>query len=136
MAAVVCCGLAGASRAAAQTAPTFSLDPLNVGACRVVVKIANSRGGDQVGIIVDQTLIREQTVVAGGGALTFGLSDPLRAGSVVRVRVNGSDSINPGAVAALTAKVADKPGARVPNQCEARGHARRRIAVPRVVLSR
>jgi hypothetical protein len=50
--------------------------------------------------------------------LTFGLSDPLRAGTVVRVRVNGSESINTGAVAALTGKVADNPGARVPGQCE------------------
>jgi hypothetical protein len=64
VAAVVCWGLAGVPQAAAQPAPTFSLDPMNVGDCRVVVKIANPRGGDRVGIIVDQTLIREQTVVA------------------------------------------------------------------------
>jgi hypothetical protein len=115
--AALCWGLAAAS-AAAQPAPVFSLDPLNVGDCRVVVKIANPRGGDQVGIIVDQTLVREQTVVAGSGTLTFGLSEPLRAGTVVRVRVNGSENVNAGAVPALTAKVADRPGARTPETCE------------------
>ena len=51
MAAVVCLGLAGAGNVAAQT--TFSLDPLNVGDCKVVVKITNPRGGDQVGVVVD-----------------------------------------------------------------------------------
>ena len=65
----------------------FSLDPLNVGDCRVIVKVANPRGGDQVGIVVDQTL-REQAVIAGEGTLVFQLSEPLRAGSAVRARVN------------------------------------------------
>jgi hypothetical protein len=113
--AAVC--VVGAGRVSAQPAPIFSLDSLSVGDCRVVVKVTNPRGGDQVGVIVDQTLIREQTVVAGGGTLTFALVDPLRAGTVVRVRVNGSDSVNIGAVAGLTAKVADKPGARAPSVC-------------------
>jgi hypothetical protein len=108
----------GARRASAQPAPVFSLDPLNVGDCRVVVKITNPRGGDRVGIIVDQTLIREQTVAAGGGTLTFGLADPLRAGSVVRVRVNGSENVNTGAIAGLMVKVVDKPGSRTSGQCE------------------
>ena len=108
-----------AAAAFAQPAPLFSLDPLNVGDCRVIVKVANPRGGDQVGIVVDQTLIREQTVIAGEGTLAFQLTEPLRAGSVVRVRVNGSDSVNAGAVTALTAKVADTPGARAVNACEA-----------------
>jgi hypothetical protein len=101
----------------------LSLDPLNAGDCRVVVKTASPRGGDQVGVIVDQTLIREQTVVAGGGTLRFGLSEPLRAGTVVRVRVNGSDNINAGAVPALTAKVADKPGARSDAVCQPEAEA-------------
>jgi hypothetical protein len=117
MAAVVCLGLAGAGNVAAQT--TFSLDPLNVGDCKVVVKITNPRGGDQVGVVVDQTLIREQTVVAGGGPLTFALADPLRVGTLVRVRVNGSNTVNAGAVTELTAKVADKPGTKVPDTCQA-----------------
>lgn len=113
-----------ASSAGAQpAAPVFSLDPLNAGDCRVVVKIVSPRGGDQVGVIVDQTLIREQTVVAGGGTLRFGLSEPLRAGTVVRVRVNGSDNINAGAVPALTAKVADKPGARSDAVCQPEAEA-------------
>ena len=111
--------ICGAGNGFAQAAPVFSLDPLNVGECRVVVKVANPRGGDQVGIVVDQTLIREQTVIAGETALTFQLSEPLRAGSVVRVRVNGSDSINPGAVPTLTAKVKDTPGATPVGACEA-----------------
>jgi len=110
--------LCGAINAFAQAAPIFSLDPLNVGDCRVVVKVTNPRGGDQVGIVVDQTLIREQTVVAGGGTLRFLLSEPLRAGSLVRVRVNGSDSVNAGAVPALMAKVADTPGGRTISACE------------------
>ena len=111
--------LCGAVNAFAQPVPVFSLEPLNVGECRVVVKVVNPRGGDHVGIIVDQTLIREQTVVAGGGTLTFQLSEPLRAGAIVRVRVNGSDSVNAGAVPALTAKVAATPGARAVTACEA-----------------
>src|SRR5262245_14554004 len=82
--------ICGAVTAFAQPAPVYSLDALNVGDCRVVVKIVSPRGGDQVGVIVDQTLMREQTVAAGGGPLTFSLSEPLRAGAVVRVRVNGS----------------------------------------------
>jgi hypothetical protein len=99
--------------------PVFSLEPLNVGECRVVVKVVNPRGGDQVGIVVDQTLIREQTVDRRWGTLAFPLSEPLRAGAVVRVRVNGSDSVNAGAVPALTAKVAATPGARAVSACEA-----------------
>ncbi len=118
MAAVVCLGLAGARTAAAQ-APIFSLDPLNVGDCKVVVNIQNPRGGDQVGVVVDQTLMREQTVVAGGNTLTFGLADPIRVGTVVRVRVNGSNTVNTGAVSELTGRVADKPGAKLPDKCEA-----------------
>lgn len=95
MAAVVCLGLAGARGAAAQTrAPIFSLDQLKIGDCKVVVKIENPRSGDDVGVVVDQTRIREQTVGAGGGGtLTFGLIDPLRPGSIVVVRVNGVDAL-------------------------------------------
>jgi hypothetical protein len=110
--------ICGAVNGFAQPAPVFSLDPLNVGDCRVVVKIVSPRGGDQVGVIVDQTLMREQTVVAGGDPLTFSLSEPLRAGAVVRVRVNGSESVNAGPVAGLRVTVADKPGARVSGACE------------------
>jgi len=111
--------ICGAVNAFAQPAPVFSLEPLNVGDCRVVVKVVTPRGGDQVGIVVDQTLIREQTVIAGGGTLAFQLSEPLRAGAVVRVRLNGSNSVNAGAVPALTAKVADRPGAGAVAACEA-----------------
>jgi hypothetical protein len=70
------------------------------------------------GVIVDQTLIREQTVAAGGGTLRFGLSEPLRAGAVVGVRVNGSDNVNAGAVPALIAEVADKSGAGSNAACQ------------------
>lgn len=108
----------GGGIACAQPAPVFSLDSLNAGDCRVVVKIANPKGGDQVGVIVDQTLMREQTVVAGGGPLTFSLSEPLRAGAVVRVRVNGSESVNAGPVTGLRVTVTDNPGARAPGACE------------------
>ena len=119
IAAAVCLQLAAARTAAAQTAaPIFSVEPVNLGDCRVVVRIQNPRGGDQVGIVVDQTLIREQTVSAGRDRLTFALADPLRAGSVVRVRLNGSESVNKGA-APLLAKVADKPGANAPEACKA-----------------
>jgi hypothetical protein len=120
VAAAVCVGLADARSAAAQDKPPiFTLNPVSLGDCKVVVKIQNPRGGDQIGVVVDQTLLREQTVTAGGGTLTFGLSDPLRVGALVRVRLNGSNTINTGAVAELTAKVADKPGAKAPEACEA-----------------
>ena len=120
IAAAVCLQLAAARNAAAQTpAPNFSVEPVNLGDCRVVVRIQNPRGGDQVGIVVDQTLIREQTVSAGRDRLTFALADPLRAGSVVRVRLNGSESVNTGGAAPLVAKVADKPGANAPEACKA-----------------
>ena len=89
--AAVCGGLAIPSTAVAQ-APIFSLDRLGVGDCRVIVKIENPRGGDRVGVVADQTLVREQTVIAGGGMLTFGLVDPLRPGSTVVVRVNGVEA--------------------------------------------
>ena len=118
--AAMCWALGHAAAAGAQTAPpTFSLEMLSLGDCKVVVKIESPRPGDQIGVIVDQTLIREQTVIAGRERLTFALADPLRAGSVVRVRVNGSESINKGGAAPLSAKVADKPGATAPAACEA-----------------
>jgi hypothetical protein len=91
--AAVCCGLGVARTAVAQTpTPIFSLNLLSVGDCRVVVTIENPRGGDRVGVVADQTLVREQTVVAGGRTLTFGLADPLRPGSTVVVRVNGVEA--------------------------------------------
>ena len=94
--AAVCCGPAVARTAFAQPPPLpppiFSLNLLSVGDCRVVVTIENPRGGDRVGVVADQTLVREQTVVAGGGTLTFGLADPLRPGSTVVVRVNGVEA--------------------------------------------
>ena len=62
--AAVCCGPGVARTAVAQT-PTFSLNPLSVGDCRVVVTIEPPRAGDQVGIVVDKTLLREQTIVPG-----------------------------------------------------------------------
>ena len=91
--AAVCGGLAIPSTAVAQTpTPIFSLNPLSVGDCRIVVRIDNPRGGDRVGVVADQTLVREQTVVAGAGTLTFALVDPLRPGSTVAVRVNGVEA--------------------------------------------
>jgi len=113
--AAVCCGPGVARTAFAQT-PTFSLSPLTVGDCRVVVNAKPPRAGDQVGIVVDKTLLREQTVVAGQNTLTFRLTEPLRPGSVVTVRVNGSEAVNAGAVTGLTAKVEDK-GRSAPGEC-------------------
>lgn len=113
--AAVCCGPGVARTVFAQT-PTFSLNPLNVGDCRVVVNAKPPRAGDQVGIVVDKTLLREQTVVAGQNTLTFRLTEPLRPGSVVTVRVNGSEAVNAGAVTGLTAKVEDK-GRSAPGEC-------------------
>jgi hypothetical protein len=115
--AAVCYGAAVGPTAFAQT-PTFSLNPLNVGDCRVVVNAIPPRPGDQVGVVVDKTLLREQTVVAGQKTLTFLLTEPLRAGSVVTVRVNGSEAVNTGAVTGLTAKVADKGGRAAPTECQ------------------
>jgi hypothetical protein len=111
--AAVCVGPGVATTAFAQT-PTFSLNQLSVGDCRVVVTAKPPRAGDQVGIVVDRTLLREQTLVAGQNALTFRLAEPLRAGSVVTVRVNGSEAVNAGA--ALSATVEDK-GRAVPTEC-------------------
>ena len=116
------CWLWGVS-AFAQQAPVYSIEKLNIGDCRVVVKIGNPRGGDQVGIVVDRTLTREQTVAAGNNALTFRLVDPLRAGTVVRVRVNGSESVNARDPATITATVPDTPGARSPDACDAETQA-------------
>ena len=115
--AAACCGLCVARTAAAQGPPTFSLQPLNVGDCRVVVRTEPPRPGDQVGIVVDKTLLREQTVVAGQKELTFRLIEPLRPGSVVTVRVNGSEAVNTGAATGLTAKVDDKGGQTARGEC-------------------
>ena len=91
--AAVCYGAAVGPTAFAQTPPpTFSLNPLSVGDCRVVVTIEKPRGGDQVGVVADQTLVREQTVVAGGGTLTFGWPTRFVPASAVVVRVNGVEA--------------------------------------------
>jgi hypothetical protein len=65
--------------------------PLTVGACEVVVEIPSPRAGDQVGLVVELTQYREQTVIAGRRELKFVLSEPLRQGFRVRARLNGAD---------------------------------------------
>jgi hypothetical protein len=72
-----------------QTSSTLSLRPLHVGDCQVVVQVANPRPGDQVGVVVELTESREQTLIAGRTELTFALSEPLRQGFRVRTRING-----------------------------------------------
>jgi len=67
----------------------LSLRPLRVGDCQVVVQVTNPRAGDQVGLVVELTETREQTVVAGRTELTFALGEPLRQGFRVRTRLNG-----------------------------------------------
>lgn len=67
----------------------LSMRPLRVGDCQVVVQVTNPRAGDQVGLVVELTETREQTVVAGRTELTFGLGEPLRQGFRLRTRLNG-----------------------------------------------
>jgi hypothetical protein len=117
VAAAVGCGFYCADEAAAQAPPAFSLNLMDVGDCSVVVRIKPPRAGDQVGVIVDQTRLREQTVVAGQTEVTFQLTEPLRLGSTVTVRVNGSEAVNQGAVTGLAAKVEDRPGGKTPQPC-------------------
>ena len=85
-------GLSLPSAADAQTASITIKKPLKVGACEVVVEIPMPRAGDQVGLVVELTQFREQTVVAGRNDLTFDLSEPLRKGFTVRARLNGADA--------------------------------------------
>ena len=78
--------------AARAQAPSLTIKkPLQVGACEVFVQIANPRAGDQVGLVVELTQYREQTVIAGRRELKFVLSEPLRQGFRVRARLNGND---------------------------------------------
>lgn len=94
-------------------APSLTIrKPLNVGACEVVVEIPNPRAGDQVGLVVELTQYREQTVVAGRKQLRFVLSEPLRQGFRVRARLNGADV--PGANDVVPAGSGGREGA-----CEA-----------------
>ena len=67
----------------------LSIRPLRVGDCQVVVQVTTPRPGDQVGLVVELTETREQTVVAGRTELTFALGEPLRQGFRVRTRLNG-----------------------------------------------
>lgn len=82
-------GLVVPAAAHAQTS-TLAISSLRVGDCQVVVQVANPRPGDQVGVVVELTESREQTVVAGKTELTFPLSEPLRQGFRVRTRLNGA----------------------------------------------
>jgi hypothetical protein len=68
----------------------LAIRPLRVGDCQVVVQVANARPGDQVGVVVELTASREQTLVAGRTELTFPLAEPLRQGFRVRTVLNGS----------------------------------------------
>src|SRR5690349_18673275 len=72
--AVAACAFAPAS-AAAQPSSTLTLRPLHVGDCQVIVQVATPRAGDQVGVVVELTESREQTLVAGRTELTFALSE-------------------------------------------------------------
>lgn len=76
----------------------LTVRPLHVGDCQVVVQVTNPRAGDQVGVVVELTESREQTLVAGRTELTFALGEPLRQGYRVRARlngVNGTDEVVP-----------------------------------------
>jgi hypothetical protein len=68
----------------------LALRPLRVGDCQVVVLVTNARAGDQVGVVVELTASREQTLVAGRSELTFPLAEPLRQGFRVRTTLNGT----------------------------------------------
>ena len=80
--------VASATPAQAQST-SLTIRPLHVGDCQVVVQVTNPRPGDQVGVVVELTESREQTLVAGRTELTFALGEPLRQGYRVRTRVNG-----------------------------------------------
>jgi hypothetical protein len=86
------------SPVSADAQTSLSVRPLHVGDCQVVVQVTNPRAGDQVGVVVELTESREQTLVAGRTELTFALGEPLRQGFRVRTRlngVNGKDEVVP-----------------------------------------
>jgi len=93
--------------ASAQASLTIK-KPLNVGACEVFVEIPSPRAGDQVGLVVELTQYREQTVIAGRKELKFVLSEPLRQGFRLRARLNGADV--PGASEVVPAGTAGHDG--------------------------
>ena len=80
-----------ATEAVAQPASTLTLKAMKVGDCRVVVQLTNPRGGDGIGIVIEQTRYPEQTVSASDAELSFGLAIPLRRGFRVRATRNGED---------------------------------------------
>ena len=59
------------------------------GACQVLVSVADARPGDRVGVAVEFTEGREQTVLADTRELAFTLSEPLRDGYRVQAHLNG-----------------------------------------------
>jgi hypothetical protein len=83
-------GLAG--EAAARSAPaasTLAIKLTRPGECRVVLTITNPRTGDEIGVVVELTELREQVVTAGISELSFSTGVPLREGFRIRARVNG-----------------------------------------------
>ena len=83
-----------AGEAVAQPATSLTIKAMKVGDCQVVVGLTNPRAGDQVGVVVELTEYREQTVIAGRNDLAFALGEPLRPGFRVKARLNGADAVS------------------------------------------
>src|SRR6187402_3164651 len=90
---------AGAQPAAAPGS-VVTIDNAEAGSCSVTLAIATPRAGDDVGLAVDLAEFREQTLTGGTSKPEFNVGSPLRAGSIVKLRLNGTEVGMPLVVAA------------------------------------
>ena len=90
---------AGAQPAAAPGS-VVTIDKAEAGSCSVTLAISTPRAGDDVGLAVDLAEFREQTLTGSTSRLEFNVGSPLRAGSIVKLRLNGTEVGMPLVVAA------------------------------------
>jgi len=106
LACLVFAGLWIARAAAAQPAAPGSvvtIDKAGAGSCTVTLAVATPRAGDSVGLAVDLAEFREQTLTPNTSTLEFPVGSPLRPGSIVKMRLNGTEVGTPLTVAAGSA---------------------------------
>lgn len=84
-------GAAQSAVPAAAAGSAVTVGKADTGSCTVTLTVKNPRAGDDVGLVVDLAEFREQTVTSGTASLEFHVGSPLRPGSIVKARVNGTE---------------------------------------------
>jgi hypothetical protein len=88
-AAIALCGFAPA---AAQSGPPLLIDEMREGDCQIVVRTPGAHAGDRVGVALDASEFRQQSVAGPNEPLLFSLGAPLRAGMVAQARLNNDEA--------------------------------------------